>query len=905
MVLSYGYYAGEGSEEYGRLSRLVTELQIGGVVCSHGDVYETLHLLNRLQMEAKVPLLVSADLERGLAMRIRRGTPFPDAMMIGATRDTALARRVGWAIAREARALGIHQNYAPVADVNSNPANPVINTRAFGGEAELVSGMVSAFVRGTQEGGLLATVKHFPGHGDTEVDSHLSLPLLPLTRERLDSVELAPFRASLAAGVRSVMVSHINVPALEPSAGLPSSLSARTIEGLLRREMGFTGLVVTDAMEMQGVVRGFSVGESTVQALKAGVDAILLPVNPDLAVSAIVNAVRRGGLSMERLDAAVRKILLAKERLGLGAHRWTDPAGVDSIVGAPAHWQLAREVARKGITLLRDERGVLPLQRSNGERIASIVLTDTEDGRADIHRSGPAYPCEPVGAYLQQLLGRRVGAFESVRLTPGSGDDEFDRAIARVRRADLLLLQLFVKVRTSSGRIGIPERYRDFLAKVEASGKKTVVLLFGNPYLAARFPRASTLFCAYGDTEPQIEAAVEALCGEIPVGGKLPVSIAGEFSYGSGIRKEQSVLRKDVPLAAGFDPERLRGIDSIVYRGIRDSAFSAAQVAVVKDGMLVWSRAYGTYTYDPASREIGSTEMFDLASVTKVIATTSAIMKLVDGGRVNLEDPVSRFIPAFASGEKRGITIRHLLLHRSGFPPFRKFWEFCPDSTAMLDSVFATPLVARPGDTTIYSDLGFITLGAIVERVSGVSLSAFVQREFFGPLRMRNTMYTPPFELRSRTVPTEFDSVWRHRLVQGTVHDENAQYLGGVSGHAGLFSSATDLAVFMQMLLNGGEYNGVRYLSAATIDRFVRSKEPGQERFLGWDRKSARGSSAGSLFSPSSFGHTGFTGTSIWADPERKLAVVFLTNRVHPTRANGKLSSIRPALHDLVISSLR
>jgi CubicO group peptidase (beta-lactamase class C family) len=349
----------------------------------------------------------------------------------------------------------------------------------------------------------------------------------------------------------------------------------------------------------------------------------------------------------------------------------------------------------------------------------------------------------------------------------------------------------------------------------------------------------------------------------------------------------------------------LRGIDSIAYRGIRDSAFSAAQVAVVKDGMLVWSRAYGTYTYDPASREIGPTEMFDMASVTKVIATTSAIMKLFDEGRVSLDDPVGRFIPAFASGEKQGITIRHLLLHRGGFPPFRKFWEFCRDSTAMRDSVFATPLVAHPGDTTIYSDLGFITLGTVVERVSGLSLSAFVKREFFDPLGMRNTMYTPPADLRSRTVPTEFDSVWRRRLVQGTVHDENAQYLGGVSGHAGLFSTASDLAVFMQMLLNGGEYNGVRYLSARTIDRFVRSRDPGQERFLGWDRRSPRGSSAGSLFSPSSFGHTGFTGTSIWADPERKLAVIFLTNRVHPTRANGKLFAIRPALHDLVVSSLR
>ncbi len=432
-----------------------------------------------------------------------------------------------------------------------------------------------------------------------------------------------------------------------------------------------------------------------------------------------------------------------------------------------------------------------------------------------------------------------------------------------------------------------------------------VAVIFGNPYIAAHFPWADAVLCAYSDTEPAVEAAAEALCGEITIRGKLPVTIPGAFTFGSGMIRPKQRLRRDDPAAAGFDRAKLRRVDSLVYAGLSDSAYSAAELAIVKDGKLVWDRAYGRYSYAAGSREINGNALFDLASVTKVVATTSAVMKLYEEGMLRLDDPVSKYLPQFAAGEKAKMTIRHLLLHRGGFPPFRKFWEFCPNGSAMLDSVFATPLVAHPGDTTIYSDLGFITLGKIVEKISGKSLSDFVQERFFIPLRMRNTMYLPPPEIRWRAVATEYDSVWRKRLVQGTVHDENADFLGGVSGHAGLFSTAGDLAVFVQMLIDGGVYDGRRYLQDSTIATFVATRREGQERWLGWDMKSPRGSSAGTLFSSSSFGHTGFTGTSIWVDPERRLGVIFLTNRVHPTRANTKLFLIRPRLHDIIVGALR
>jgi CubicO group peptidase (beta-lactamase class C family) len=359
------------------------------------------------------------------------------------------------------------------------------------------------------------------------------------------------------------------------------------------------------------------------------------------------------------------------------------------------------------------------------------------------------------------------------------------------------------------------------------------------------------------------------------------------------------------PVDAGFDAKQLERVDSIIVAAIRDSAFPGAQVVVARNGRIAYSKAFGRFTYDPNSPSVTPETMYDCASLTKVIATTSAVMKLHDEKRISLDDRVSKFIPQFSEGKKSEITLRHLLRHSSGLPPFRQLWKICPDAKFVLDTVYATSLVANPGDTTVYSDLGFITLGNIVEKVSGNPLDVYVKRNFFEPLGMTHAMFTPPKEKLDNIAPTEYDSLWRKKLVQGLVHDENAEFLGGVSGHAGLFSTASDLALFMQMLMNGGTFNGVRYMNSSTIELFTKKQSENSSRALGWDTKSPIGSSAGRLFSPSSFGHTGFTGTSIWADPERNLFVILLTNRVHPTRANSKIAKVRPAVHDAVIEALK
>lgn len=905
MVGVSGHYFSTSTDQFARLERLVQERHIGGVILWRGDVFESTIRLNTLQAMSRLPLLVSADLERGVPMRVRRGTPFPDAMAIGATRNTQYAYDVGRAIAREARALGIHQNYAPVADVNTNAGNPVINTRAFGGDPALVEGMVDAFIRGTQSAGVLATAKHFPGHGDTGTDSHLDLPSVPYTRAHLDSVELAPFRSAVRAGVLSVMVGHLSVPALDPSRSVPSSLSSAIVTGVLQREFGFGGLIVTDAMDMRGVTKDYSPGLSSVMAVKAGVDIVLMPPDEESAFASMSAAARSGEISGERLDRSVRKILKAKWDLGLDTLRTSDPEAVASVVGSREHWNLARTVARAAMTLVKNEKHTLPFEVKRGSRVASIVITDTENGFVEVARPGSASPVEQPGAYFNALLRQRNVRVETYRLSPASTVVDQDAALARIRKSDLLILPVFVKVRTSSGTVEMPPQLQPFLKKASELAVPTVVVLFGNPYLAAPLTWADAVLCAYGDTEPQVEAAAEAVFGEIDLCGKLPVVVSAQYGLGTGAVCPRDRLRYDDPVAAGFDPDSLRQLDRIIERAIADSAFPAAELAVVRDGMLVYNKAFGTFTYDLASRPIDNTVMFDLASVSKVIGTTSAVMKLYDAGLLGLDDKVGTYLPQFATGPKAAITIRQLITHRAGFPPFRRFFLMCSTATEAVDSIYATELVATPGDTTIYSDIGMITMGKVVEKITGMPLDVYVRKEFFEPLGMTRTMYAPPESLAAQCAPTEIDTLWRKRLVQGQVHDENAALLNGVAGHAGLFSTASDLAVYMQMLLNKGAYGGVRYLKENTVIEFTRKYVPGQERYLGWDMKSPTGSSAGSLFSPSSFGHLGFTGTSVWTDPDRKISVILLTNRVHPTRANQKIQRVRPAVHDAVIRALK
>ncbi len=887
----FGLYRNPRSSDVVKLLDQIRRLKVGSVVVFDSEVESVPRVLNELQEASALPLLVAADLERGLSQRIRRGVvPLPDAMAIGATRSEEAARFAGEVAAREARAVGIHWAFAPVADVNSNPANPIVNVRSFGEDPEMVARLTAAFIQGARAGGVLTTAKHFPGHGDTSVDSHLQVATLSADLERLRTIELLPFERAIRAGVDAVMLGHIAAPALDPS-GTPASLSAPMVR-LLREEMGFRGLIVTDAMEMQGV-RAAWTGEAAVRAVQAGADVILLPPDPDVAVKALVRAVKEGELSEVRIDASVRRILEAKERLGLDKNRRVDVAALGKSVDRPEDVERSLDVARRSITVVRNEGEVLPLRAEGPLRILHLVLSS--DARNDA-----------IQGFLEDELATRRIRADTVNLGPEVSPETEDQLVAEASGYTHVLASCFVRVRARKGSVEMSESHVRLLRALRLTGKPVIVVSFGSPYLLRQIREASVYVCAYGASESSQRAAVQGLLGEYAVVGKLPVTLPGLYPIGHGLpipRREMTLRASRDGDAAAFRPEGLAEVDEVVEQFVGSKAFPGAVLAVGKDGVLSHLRAFGHLTYDSDSPETRPDTIYDLASLTKVIVTTTMAMILVDEGKLDLQKPVSAFLPGFRGGAKDKVTVWHLLTHSSGLDWWGPLYKELHGKEAYLQRIQAMDLVYEPGTKSLYSDLGAFLLGEIMERVAGEPLDTFARKRIFEPLGMRDTLFRPAAELRARVAPTEVDP-WRGRLLCGEVQDENAFALGGVAPHAGLFGTAPEIARFAQMLLNGGVYDHHRIVSQETVERFTRrAGVPDSSRALGWDTPSA-GSSSGSLFSSHSFGHTGFTGTSLWIDPERRLFLILLTNRVHPTRENDGIRKARPAIADAVVRAL-
>jgi beta-N-acetylhexosaminidase len=904
MSRAYGYYYSDRSDEFRRLERLVKEEKVGGLIFFQGDVLETASMINKCQEMSDVPLLIGSDFEWGTAMRIRRGTRFPEAMAIGATRDTFLAYKIGQAIGEESRALGIHQIFAPVADVNSNPDNPVINTRSFGEDPYLVTDLASAFSRGAQASGVIATGKHFPGHGDTQVDSHLDLPVIQRTREQLEAVDLLPFRRLIKDGISSIMVAHLEVPALEKNETLPATLSSKIVGQFLQNDLGFQGLIVTDALDMGAIVNTYGVDSATVLAVKAGIDILLVLPDETRAIDAIVRAVGTGGISISRIETSVKKILSYKWDMGLVVNRTVDVNKVQSLVATPEHYALAKDVARKSITVVKND-SILPLESFGGKRILEVVVCDAQNYRTEIQRSSSPWPNEVVGDYFNVQLRKRTSNVELVKIDPSIDTIGITSLTVKAANSHIIICPIFSRARSGSGSFGLPETLVGIIDSLTKLGTPTILLAMGSPYVLGAFPGATAAVCAYSDCESSTEAAIEVLFGEIPARGKLPVTIPNLYSSGTGLEIMQAQLRRDLPENVGMSRDSLVRIDSIMTNAIRDGAFPGGQVCVSKDGAIVYNKSFGKQEYSTASPKISGATIYDLASVTKVIATTTAVMRLYDENKISLDERVIAYIPEFANHDKEKITVRNLLSHNGGLPAFKRLYLTCSSPQEVLDSVYQTETIYNIGDSTVYSDFDFIMLGKIIEKVSGVTLDKYTDSVFFKPLGMKSTLFNPPSSIWNTIAPTEYDSIYRKKMVRGVVHDENAYALGGVSGHAGLFSNASDLALFLQMILNGGQYGGRQYLKPETIKMFTTRQSAHSTRALGWDTKTMDGySSAGKFFGAESFGHTGFTGTSVWVEPEKKIFVILLTNRVYPTRTNTKIMQIRPFVHDAVMRSV-
>lgn len=914
-------YLSDNSPEYLNLVHMVRDEQVGGIVTSLGNIYEQAMLLNNLQKLARIPLLISSDYEYGLGMRLLGGVSFPSNMAFGATCDSSLVYEFGKVVGEESRAVGVGQVYAPVSDVNDNPENPIINVRSFGENPQLVAKLASAFVEGVQSEGAIATAKHFPGHGDTQVDSHMGLPVVDFGYTRLDTMELVPFRADIAAGVRSIMVAHIAFPDIDSQPDVPGTLSPTITTGLLKDSLGFHGLIVTDALTMRGVTKEFSAADAAIRAVKAGADILLMPPDNTVAVDAIVNAVQRGDIQQSQIDNAVRKILEVKSEIHLNQDRLVNLGNIPKVVGNEGHLLLAEHAARRSITIVKNNDNVLPLQYDQPNRILCLVVSDNGN--------------PTVASYFRQELMKRYRNVRFMQIDPSSNEIDFHDVMNAADASDLVLIPAFITWSAGLGTVDFPPQVQTFLQKLTDSGKLTVMVSFGNPYLLRSVPAVSAYVCAYGNMKVSVQAAVQALFGEINVSGRLPVTIPGVARYGDGIDLPKTSLRfvTDDPQEAGFTRDGLARLDSVANYWVADSAFPGAELVVVRNGLVVIDKTYGTYDYSPLSRRVEPNTMYDLASLTKVTATTQAAMKLYGEGKLDLDAPVASYIPQFAQNGKANVTIRNLMVHDSGLPPDppehlwhtsvipqtqldtllrhpRYFVE--PDSfganyqaahDAMWDSLYATPLVYPTGTKMVYSDINFLILGKVIEKITGMSLSEYVEKNFYQPLGMMHTMFTPPLSLKEMCAPTEYDSV-AHEYLQGVVHDENSRSLGGAVGHAGLFSTASDLARLMQMMLNGGVYDGRQYLQDSVIALFTRKQSDLSTRGLGWDTKSPRYSSAGKLFSPDSWGHLGFTGTSVWVDPDRHLFVLLMTNRVCPTRLDEKIARARPSIHNAVIEAL-
>ncbi|MEN3038227.1 MAG: glycoside hydrolase family 3 N-terminal domain-containing protein [Candidatus Kryptonium sp.] len=883
-----GIFLAKDNKEFKRLVHYVKDKKVGGLIFFRGDVYETADMINYFQKIAEVPLLISADFEWGAAMRLDNTTHFPPAMGIAATGKPEYAYEAGRITAIEGRAIGIHQNYAPTVDVNNNYKNPVINTRSFGETPEIVSKFAVEFIRGLQENGMIATAKHFPGHGDTDIDSHLDLPVINHPKTRLDSIELPPFREAIKSGVKSIMIAHISFPQIDTAKNLPSTLSYNIVTGLLKNELGFKGLIVTDAMTMRGVTKLYSNALASVLAVKAGNDIILTPPDVDEAIDAIVKAVKRGEISEERINESVRKILEFKYDLGLHKNRFVDIDKIRDVVATEEHLRKAKEIARASISVVKND-GILPLMQFDKSKILLITMVDSNEPN-----TGNSFVSE---------FSKRYGNVSFERVDLRSTNEELNAILSKVNNFDIIIVSAYVRVRAYQASISLPEKQARFLKQILDSGKPVVLISFGNPYIAIDYPGVKAYVCSYSDAQPVVEATAEVLFGEISPQGKLPIGIPGFASLGTGLTYPKTTLRYGYPDEAGLDANKLAKLDTIMEKAIRDSVTPGAVLLVARNGVIAYHKAFGAYSYDPYSRRVNQNSIYDMASITKVAATTISIMKLYEEGKINLDDPVAKYIPKFAQNGKEKVTIRNLLLHNSGLPSWKPFYKICKTPDEVLDSIYAQPLVYKTGDSTVYSDPGFIVLGKIVEIVSGMPLNEYVKKTFYIPLGMRSTTFLPPKEWVENIAPTEYDSTLG-KFVHGVVHDENARALGGVSGHAGLFSNARDIAVLMQMILNGGEYGGKRFFKKETVELFTK-RQP-NNRGLGWDNAlSPYGKSAlDGAFGENAFGHTGFTGTSAYVYPEKNLIAVLLTNRVHPTRANNKHIQLRKVVHKAIAEAL-
>jgi beta-N-acetylhexosaminidase len=909
------------------IEKLIRENKIGGVVFFQGGPVPQAKLTNYYQSISKVPLLIAMDAEFGLAMRIDSTVRYPYQMTMGAIQgNDELIYQMGKQVAQQAKRLGMHINFAPVADINNNPNNPVISFRSFGENKYKVAEKALAYMKGMQDNGLLTSAKHFPGHGDTGVDSHYDLPVINHNLTRLDTLELYPFKVLMNNGLTGMMIAHLSIPALDKTPNLPSTLSKPIVTDLLRSKLGFQGLIYSDAMNMKGVTKYFADGKADAMGIEAGMDILEFTEDVSKAVAEIKKSIAEGKISQAEIDFRCKKVLEAKAWAGLDHYKPVDLNNLYEDLNPKAAELTNRLLTEKALTILKNGNNILPLRELDTLKIASISL-----GADSI-------------TTFQQTLGlyTKVDHFTvPAKATP----EQLEAVRARLKDYNLLLVGLHLSSISPRTNYGLTDQMSLLLQELMAT-EKAVVSIFGNPYVLNKIQqpeKAKALVMAYQLTPYTQDLSAQLIFGAIPAKGKLPVTVNTQFPYLSGIETPAlGRLKYTIPEEIGLDSKEITfKIDSIANLALTQKATPGCVVQLAKDGKVFFRKAYGKHTYEGVET-VKLTDLYDLASVTKITASTLALMSMYDQKKFDLDATMKDYLPDFKKSNKADLNWRRVLTHSARLKSYIQFWREVknPDGT-LKDNVFQTKKSAKyptsvvgdslfirknyakklykeiaasplnPEEGYVYSDLSFILYPQIVKSLTGVDFEDYLKNNFYKKLGATSLTFNPRrFYKLEEIVPSELDTFFRKTLIHGQVHDEAGAMLGGVSGHAGLFGDANDVMKVWQMYLQNGYYGGKQLLSKDALFEFTRYQFPemGSRRGLGFDKPSFKYTGNAPKYAhPMSYGHTGFTGIMVWADPSVNLNYVFLSNRVYPTRDNPKIStlSIRTAIMDVVYEALR
>ena len=931
---------------------LVKQYNIGAVCLFQGTSAQQAALLNRIQAMAQTPIMVTVDGEWGLGMRFKDVQNFPFQLTIGAVKDAEISYLIGRAIGEQCKRIGIHVNYAPVVDINNNPNNPVIGVRSFGEDKYKVGLFGTRIMQGMQDNGVMACAKHFPGHGDVDVDSHYDLPVINKTMAQLKDMELYPFQEIFNKGIGSVMVAHLAIPAIDATPNKPTSISYNNVTNLMRNEMGYKGLTFTDALEMQGVAKYYPQGEASVQSIIAGNDMLCLPGSVPGSIKKIKEAITEGRLTWALVNEKCKRVLLAKYDYVVGKTGTINATGITNDLNkdiAP----LRKLVAENALTVLELEDGFLPLPLV--ERAKPVLAKQGSPKSKKIKKGKSAIaPRElsniiyvAIGSDGKNAFGKALKEqYEAEVFGLPYGNDEMWKQVEmglglenKKRNAEekkdtdeRIIIGLHGINRNPRNNFSIPDRAIALIKAAEKQHPNTLVMLFGNCYSAKNFCNSKNLVVCYEDDSVFQAAAAGWLMGKYNAKGTLPVTVCDNFKYGSGLVTRKEIQREN-PIKLGLKGAGYMAwqIDSIAHDAIKQGATPGCVVTVLKDGKLAFQKAYGYQNYDSIV-PITVNTIYDLASVTKISATNISVMKLWEDGRLDLKKKIGEYLPWLRGSNKENLTVENLLLHQAGMVSYIPFFreitakDGMPNETyfasyktneydvpvadalymksAWVDTMYSrikTSAVVTNELKYVYSDNDFILMGDIVAAITGMPLDQYVKKTFYEPLGMMTTGFRPYEHFaNSEVAPSEYEKQFRRQLLQGYTHDPGAAMFGNVAGHAGLFSNGYDLAILYQMLLNGGKFGGKKYLQKETVDLFTSYNTPISRRGMGFDKPEKNNDILDSskaypcaCVSPQTYGHTGYTGTCVWVDPKYNLVYIFLSNRVTPDGGtNLKLSQL-------------